>query len=268
MGSVPVFATILAVVVIGFPLLMFLVQDRLLFMPQRLAESRREEIRKRYPAVEEIVLESENQKLHAWHVKAAPGKPLVIYFGGNAEEVSWMLEDAVQRAPGVGWLLVSYRGYGASEGSPSEASISADALTWHDYSVKNLGAREVVAFGRSLGSGAAVFLASERKLASVILVTPFDSLVEVAKHHYPFLPVSLLLRHRFDSVGRAPMIAAPLLCIAAGQDNVIPVVHARRLFDAWGGPKRWIEFPGADHDSISAEPGYWCAITAFLDELA
>jgi len=252
-------------VVVGFPLLMFLVQDRLLFFPQPLAQSRRDEIKQRYPAVGEVVLEAENQKLHAWHVKAAPGKPLVIYFGGNAEEVSWMLEDAVTRAPGVGWLLVSHRGYGASEGSPSEAAISADALRWHDYAVKNLGTKDIVAFGRSLGSGAAVFLASERKLAGVILVTPFDSLVAVAEHHYPFLPVSLLLRHRFDSVGRAPKIAAPLLCIAAGQDTVIPVAHARRLYEAWGGPKRWIAIEEAGHNSTDGAPVFWRSITAFLE---
>ena len=259
-------AAVLAVVAIGFPLLVFLIQDRLLFFPQPLAESRREEIRKRYSAVAEVFLESENLKLHAWHIKAAQGKPLVIYFGGNAEDVSGMLEDAVLRAPGVGWLLVSYRGYGASEGSPSEASISADALKWHDYAVKDLGAKEIVAFGRSLGSGAAVFLASERKLTSVILVTPFDSMVEVAKHHYPYLPVSLLLRHRFDSVGRAPKIAAPLLCIAAGQDNVIPAVHARRLYEAWGGPKRWIELQDAGHNSTDGAPAFWRSVTAFLEK--
>jgi len=259
-------ATILAIVVVGFPLLMFLIQDRLLFFPQPLAESRREEIKKRYPTVRELFLQSENQKLHAWHIPAAPGKPLVIYFGGNAEEVSWMLEDAVTRAPGVGWLLVSYRGYGASEGSPSEASISADALKWHDYAVKELGAKEIVAFGRSLGSGAAVFLASERKLASVILVTPFDSLVEVARHHYPFLPVGLLLRHRFDSVGRAPKIAAPLLCIAAGRDNVIPVVHARHLYEAWGGPKRWIVIEKAGHNDTDGAPVFWQSVGPFIEQ--
>jgi uncharacterized protein len=274
MGSFPIFAkgemltfaAILVAVAVGVPLLMFAIQDRLLFFPQPLAESRRAELKKRYPAVDEVFLESAGQKLQAWHVKAAPGKPLVIYFGGNAEDVSGMLEDAVLRAPGVGWLLVSYRGYGASEGSPSESSISADALKWHDHSVQNLGAKEVVAFGRSLGSGAAVFLASERKLAAVILVTPFDSLVDVAKHHYPFLPVSLLLRHRFDSVGRAPKIAVPLLCIAAGQDNVIPVVHARRLFEAWGGPKRWILIEEAGHNSTDGAPVFWRSITAFLEK--
>ena len=173
MGSVPIFAAILAVVVIGFPLLMYLMQDRLLFFPQPLSDARRSEIAGRHPFVKEILLGAEGKKLHAWHIK---GEPLIMYFGGNAEEVSWMIEEAKARTPGAGWLLVSYRGYGASEGSPSEASISADALRWYDYAVKDLAAKEIVAFGRSLGSGAAVFLAAERKITAVILVTPFDSL--------------------------------------------------------------------------------------------
>jgi pimeloyl-ACP methyl ester carboxylesterase len=256
-------AAILAIVVIGFPLLMYLMQDRLLFFPQPLSEARRAEIARRYPSVEEIVLDSEGQKLHAWHIK---GDPLVIYFGGNAEEVSWMIEDAATRVPGIGWLLVSYRGYGASEGSPSEAAISADALRWYDYAVKDLGAKEVVAFGRSLGSGAAVFLAANRNLSSVILVTPFDSLVEVAKHHYPVLPVSLMLKHRFDSAARAPAIKAPLLCIAASRDDVVPALHARKLYDAWGGPKRWVEIEGAGHNSTDGAPVFWQSIGAFLEK--
>ena len=177
-----------------------------------------------------------------------------------------MIEEARSRTPGVGWLLVSYRGYGASEGSPSEVSISADALRWHDYAVKNLEAKQVVAFGRSLGSGAAVYLASERKLSSVILVTPFDSLVEVAKHHYPLLPVGLMLRHRFDSAARAPAINTPLLCIAASRDEVIPALHARKLYDAWGGSKRWIEIEGAGHNSTDGAPVFWQSIKAFLQE--
>ena len=263
MGSVPIFAAILAVVVIGFPLLMYLMQDRLLFFPQPVSESRRSEIAKRHPSVEEILLDAEGKKLHAWHIK---GNPLVIYFGGNAEEVSWMIEEAKARTPGVGWLLVNYRGYGASEGLPSEVSISADALRWYDYAVKDLAAKEVVAFGRSLGSGAAVFLAAERKTAAVILVTPFDSLVEVAKHHYPILPVGLMLRHRFDSAARAPAIKAPLLCIAASRDEVIPALHARKLYDAWGGPKRWVEIEGAGHNSTDGAPVFWQSIGAFLEK--
>jgi pimeloyl-ACP methyl ester carboxylesterase len=255
------FVAIVLVVAVGFPLLMYLIQDRLLFFPQPLDAGRRAEIRTRFPAVEEVFLESENQQLHAWHIK---GDPLLIYFGGNAEEVSWMIEEARARTPGAGWLLVSYRGYGASEGSPSEASISADALRWHDFVVEKEKPRRVVAFGRSLGSGAAVYLASQRKLSAVILVTPFDSLVEVAKHHYPMLPVSLMLRHRFDSAQRAPTISAPLLCLAATRDEVIPSSHARKLYDAWAGPKRWVALEEAGHNSTDSHPLFWQNVTDFL----
>jgi len=258
--------TILLVVVIAFPLLMYFMQDQLLFLPQPLTEARRAQIGKQFAGVQEIVLEADGHKLQAWHVKGAPGKPLVVYFGGNAEDVSWMIEDARSRVPGVGWLLVSYRGYGGSEGSPSEETITADALRWYDHAVKELGATRVIAFGRSLGSGAAVFLASERKVSALVLVSPFDSLVEVAKHHYPYLPVRLMLRHPFESVALAPKLAMPLLCLAAERDSVIPAAHARRLYEAWGGPKQWILLDGAGHNSTDGAAAFWPSIAAFLEQ--
>ena len=255
---------ILALVIVGFPLLMYLMQDRLLFFPQPLDPARRAEVKARHPGVEELVLEDEGRRLQAWHVKAAQGRPLVLYFGGNAEEVSGMLAGAREKTPGLGWLLVNYPGYGGSGGAPSEAAISADALRWHDYAAKELGAKEVIAFGRSLGSGAAVYLASQRQLKAVLLVTPYDSLVEVAKRHYPYLPVSLMLRHPFDSVARAPRINTPLLCIAASRDQVIPAVHAQRLYEAWGGPKRWLLLEEAGHNTTDSHPLFWQNVGAFL----
>ena len=257
---------ILLAVAIGLPLALFFLQERLIFYPQPLSEAQRAEIGKRFPAVREVFLQSENRKIQAWHVPAAPGAPLVLYFGGNAEDVSWMIPDAAARVPGVAWLLVSYRGYGGSEGSPSEATIFADALKWYDYVMKELKPKEISVFGRSLGSGAAVFLASERKVASVILVTPFDSLLEVARRHYPFLPVSLMLKHPFDSIARAPKVSVRLLCLAAARDEVIPSSHAKKLFDAWGGPKRWIELEGAGHNSTDGVPAFWQSIKVFLQQ--
>ena len=105
-------------------------QDSLIFHPQPLEESRRAALASR-PGVESVFIHAaDGVRLHAWHVK---GDPLVIYFGGNAEEVSWMLDDAARRAPGVGWLLVDYRGYGSSGGSPSEKALVSDALQWYDH---------------------------------------------------------------------------------------------------------------------------------------
>jgi hypothetical protein len=251
-----------AVVGIGFPLLMYLAQDSLLFYPQPLAEARRASIAQR-AGVESLFIDAaDGTRLHAWYVKGTPGAKLVMYFGGNAEEVSWMLEDAARRAPETSWLLVDYRGYGSSGGSPSETALVADALRWYDK--MKVEADHIYAFGRSLGSGVAVQLAAQRPLAGLVLVTPFDSMVEVGKRHYPFLPVSWMLKHRFDSVALAPKITAPLLCIVATKDDIIPEVHAQRLYDAWGGPKRWVALGGAGHNSTDGAADYWTSIIAFL----
>ena len=253
--------TIIAVIVIGFPLLMYLAQDSLIFHPQRLPEAHRVALAQRR-SVESLFIDSpDGTRLHAWHVK---GEPLIMYFGGNAEEVSWMLNDAAGRAPGIGWLLVDYRGYGSSGGSPSEAALVADAIGWYDEMKKQY--ETIYAFGRSLGSGVAVQLAAQRPIAGVILVAPFDSMVELGKRYYPFLPVSWMLKHRFDSVSLAPAIKSPLLCIVATADEIIPAEHSKLLYDAWGGEKRWVGLEGAGHNSTDNAANYWPSILKFLSE--
>ena len=172
---------LVALAVLGIPLLIFLVQDRLLFHPQPLSDAQRAQVGEK-----EVLLDADGVRLQAWHI---PGEPLILYFGGNAEEVSWMLQAGRRNAPGAGWLLVNYRGYGGSEGAPSAENISADAVRWYDHARAELKAKKIVVFGRSLGSGAAVHVAAHRPVEGAILVTPFDSLTEVARRHYPFLPV-------------------------------------------------------------------------------
>jgi uncharacterized protein len=256
---------VLLSVAIGVPLALYFLQDRLIFYPQPYPEQRRADLEKRFPAARSVSLAgADGKRIHAWHIPGSQGAPLVIYFGGNAEEVSWMIGEATSRVPGTGWLLVDYRGYGASEGSPSEAAIKADALAWYDLAKKTIQPARVSAFGRSLGSGAAVFLASERQVDSVILVTPFDSLVEVAGHYYPWLPVSWMLRHRFDSLELAPKLTIPLLCLVATKDEVVPVKHAKRLYDAWGGAKTWVALDGAGHNTTDSHPFFWQHVTDFL----
>lgn len=253
------------VVAIGLPLLAWLFQERMIFFPRPI-ESRPTQ----RASVEAVTLTvSEGVKLRGWLVKAAGTRaPLVIYFGGNAEEVSWLVEAADQFA---GWslLLINYRGYGESEGKPGEKELSEDALAVYDYAQRrvDVAPERIVAMGRSLGSGVAVYLAAHRPVRGVILVSPYDSIIEVARHHYPFLPVSLLLRHRFDSLARVPQIEAPLLCVTAAEDRVIPVARSRALFEAWRGAKTWCQIPLADHDSVAGEPEYWRSIAAFLSTL-
>ena len=189
----------------------------------------------------------------------------MLYFGGNAEEVSWMIEEA-GAVPGASWLLLDYRGYGQSGGSPSEKALVADAIALYDHALKLPGVdpRRIHAFGRSLGSGVAVALAAQRPLAGLILATPYDSLAAVAKRYYWYLPVDWMLKHRFDSLARAPQLKTPLLCLIAERDEVIPAVHAERLFEAWGGAKRKVVLTGAGHNTSDAHPLFWPSVRAFL----
>jgi uncharacterized protein len=250
-GLLASLAQIAAAVAIGVPLLMYLIQDSLVFMPQPRRAGENDE--------RSVFIEAaDGTRLHAWHVK---GEPLILYFGGNAEEVSWMLEEGPRRLPGAGWLLVDYRGYGASGGSPSEKALVADALKWFDHVSRP--SQRIYVFGRSLGSGVAVQLAASRPVAGVITIAPYDSLAAVGQHHYPFLPVGLLLKHRFDSIALAPQMKAPLLCLVAERDEVIPAAHSRRLYEAWGGDKRWVELRGAGHNSTDSAPQFWESIRAF-----
>ena len=253
--------------------LLYLLQERLIFLPRPLYEGTRNALREQ-PGVTEIEVRAEDgTRLHGWLRHGAgdgnaarPG--LIIYFGGNAEEVSGQVLDAGALAP---WSLaaLNYRGYGLSEGRPSEAALVADALAAYDRLAErgDIAPQRIVVFGRSLGGGVAVQLAAARPVRGVLLVSPFDSLKSVGRRHYPFIPVSRLLKHPFDSLARVPSIEAPLLVLAGERDRIVPHPHSRRLFDAWRGPKRWVMLPGADHNGIHLHPGYWPPIREFLGSL-
>ena len=268
---------IAAAVAIGLPLVLYLAQDSLIFYRQPLAEARRAQIARQFPAAREFALAAaDGTRLHGWLVRPldAGPVPLVLYFGGNAEEVSWMLEavgdPARGETPGIAWLLVNYRGYGASEGAPSETALVSDALALYDHArrLPGVDAERIFAVGRSLGSGVAVALAAERALNGVVLVNPYDSLGAVAKHYYPYLPVNWMLKHRFDSIGRAGALRVPLLALIAERDEVIPPAHGLRLFEAWGGPKRKVMLGGAGHNDSDAAPQFWPEVRAFFARAA
>ena len=259
--------SIVALVVAGLSVLLFFAQDQLIFyrqaapgVPQRAAGLVIDEVR---------IATADGLSLRGWLGRpvAATGQglPLAIYFGGNAEEVSHMAARATH-FPGWSLLAVNYRGYGGSAGVPSERALFSDALAVYDWAAgrPDVAAACIAAIGRSLGSGVAVYLAAERQLASLVLITPFDSLRAVAQRHYPFLPVSLLLRHRFDSIERAARISTPMLALAAQRDSVIPPSHARALYGQWRGPKTWREIAGADHNDLDSGPEYWKAIADHL----
>ena len=206
--------------------------------------------------------------LYGWFVDSIVSgtAPLIVYYGGNAEEVSASLEQARENLD-ASFLFMNYRGYGKSHGRPSEQRLLADALAVFDWIVAQQGidSSRVILMGRSLGTGVAVHVAAYRQVGALILVTPFDSLVNLAKGIYPFLPVAMLLRHRFDSLALGPDIKAPLLAVLAEQDEIIPTANSLNLVNAWGGPFETLVVKGATHNDISDSPAYWRGIKQFIN---
>jgi uncharacterized protein len=255
---------VIAVIVLGVPAAAWFAQERMIFFPQPVASTAHLPTR----ALPLEVITADGTHLRGWIAKATVSPaPAVIYFGGNAEEVSWTLSDAHWPRE---WAIVSlnYRGYGTSEGVPGERALTADALAIYDAvaSMEDIDPRRIVVFGRSLGTAMAVHVAAQRPVAGAILVSPYDSLTAIGEKHYPWLPVSLLLRHRFDSLANAKQNRMPLLAIVGGADSIIPPERSRALFDAWSGPKTWQIVPGADHNDLGSDDVFWPSVARFLAE--
>jgi pimeloyl-ACP methyl ester carboxylesterase len=255
---------ILVVVAIALvlPAAAWLAQDRLIFFPQPVLST--SHLPGHASPLE--VTAADGTHLRGWMVRGATNPaPAVLYFGGNAEEVSWTLADA--RWP-RDWTIVgvNYRGYGGSEGKPGERELTADALEIYDALAArdDVDRRRIVVFGRSLGSAMAVHVAARRPVAGAILVSPFDSLAAVGRDHYAWLPVALLLKHRFDALADARAIHAPATIIVGDSDSIIRAERSRALFDAWAGPKTWREVRGADHNTLGAFDAYWADIAGAL----
>ena len=259
---------LVVIVAVAITTAIYLKQDELIFYPQPLDADSVAALERSLERSERFELLAEDGlHLHGWLLRVATKEPvpLLIYFGGTAEEVSWVLPE-LAHIPGWAALVVNYRGYGRSEGRPSEDALYRDAVALYDQVIRrpDIDPHRVVAMGRSLGTGVATYLASQRPVSAVVLVSPYDSLIAIAQSAYPFLPVRLLLKHRFESVARAPQIHVPLLAMAAAQDRLIPPERSRKLVEAWGGPARLEVLEGRDHNNIHGHPLYWAIITRFL----
>jgi uncharacterized protein len=201
--------------------------------------------------------------LRGWIVNPGAGAP-VLYFGGNAESVEYNRKDFARWFPGRTVYLPAYRGYGASDGSPSEGALFADALALYDDIAARHPGAPVSVVGRSLGSGVAAYLASQRPVDRLALVTPFDSMASVGSAHYPWFPVRWLLRERFETVHHLPRHRGALLVIRAGRDQVIPRESSDALIATLPAHARVVELPDADHNDIGMDPGYGRALASFL----
>ncbi|HEV2703369.1 MAG TPA: alpha/beta fold hydrolase [Steroidobacteraceae bacterium] len=225
---------------------MFAFQRSLLYFPQpRMVTAAASTLRLRVPGSELIVT-----------VRSHAGPKALIYFGGNAEDVSSSLEVFSRAFPEHALYLLHYRGYGGSTGSPSESANHADALAiFQEVHAQH---PEVALIGRSLGSGVALRLASEVAAARLVLVTPFNSIEEIAAAEYPYLPVKWLLLDRYQSWKYAARIRIPTTLVAAENDEVIPRASADRLLARFpAGSASMAIIKGVGHNDIGAAGSYF-----------
>ncbi len=207
-------------------------------------------------------------ELQGWLVRNSPEPdiPLIIYFGGNAEDVAGQLEQ-LGSYPECALLIMPYRGYGDNPGVPSEQALIQDAGCIYDAVLSRTGfqPQNIILMGRSLGTGIAVQLAAARSIPRVILVSPYDSIQSMAKEMYPMMPINLLLKHTFDSIAYARNIQSDALIFYGSADEIIPPQRTRRLAETWGGTVRLAEIEGATHNTICLSTEFWEILNRFVN---
>ncbi|WP_092280316.1 alpha/beta hydrolase [Pseudomonas prosekii] len=234
-------------------LALFVFQRSLIYFPQPSAPGAAENVLKLAVADADLQVS----------VRLREGPKALIYFGGNAEDVSQNLPSFAAAFPEHALYLLHYRGFGGSSGSPSEEAIARDALDLFDRVYAEH--PQVAVVGRSLGTGVAIRLTSQRPAARLILITPYNSLLELGVRQYPIFPIKWLLKDTFDSGQYAAHIRVPTLLIAAEDDEVIPRASTQRLlghFESGVASLRVIN--GVGHNSISESPEYLRLINGAL----
>jgi len=256
--------------------LAFAFQDQLLFQPSPRLIATPDAAGMAYETVQ--LTTDDGETLHGWWIPAAdvsretppdePATHTLLFFHGNAGNISGRLESVQQfHRLGLNVLIVDYRGYGQSTGTPSEQGLYKDAqVCWHHLTeTRGIAPEDIVIFGRSMGGGPATWLATQHTPGALILESVFTNVPDVGAHHYPFLPVRALATNQFDNEARVSQIEAPTLHIHSRDDRVVPFELGRAVYEAAAEPKQFLEIEGGHNDGflVSEEP-YLETIDAFL----
>ena len=243
---------LLAAALVLFTALAWLFQRRMIYFPLEQEVAPASSL---LSAAEEVLFETEDGlSLHGWFVHAEGGaaRATVLVFNGNAGNRSYRAPLAAALARrGYSVLLFDYRGYGGNPGRPSERGLLADGRAARAWLESRIGVegRRLVFFGESLGAAVALALAVERPPAALVLRSPFTSLTDVGRKHYPFLPVRWLLADRYPSLERITGLDCPLLVVAGERDWIVPPAQSRALFEAAPATrKRFLSLPGGHND--------------------
>jgi fermentation-respiration switch protein FrsA (DUF1100 family) len=247
--------SIVGLIVIGYlglAALLFFLQERLVYFPTRAWAVTPAEIGLPY---EEVWLETpDGLKLSGWFVPANQAQALpgdtVLFFHGNGGNISHRLESLeLFYRLGLNTLIIDYRGYGQSEGSPGEQGTYLDAEAAWRYLTeeRHIPSAQIIVFGESLGGAVAAWVAQAHAPKALILLSTFTSVPDMGAQTYPFIPVRLLSRIHYNTLARLPEIHCPVLIIHSPDDEVVPYHHGQRLFAAANTPKEFLEIIGSNN---------------------
>jgi len=213
---------------------------------------------------------ADGTRLHGWYLPQDDPRAVVLFCHGNAGNLSHRsgMLRALHELVGVSVLIFDYRGYGRSEGKPSEAGILEDGRAARAWLAQRAAVApdEIVLMGRSLGGAVAIDMAADQQARGLVLESTFTSIPDIAAYHYPWLPVRLLVRTQLNSLAKIPAYHGPLLQSHGDADTIIPYHLGQRLFEAANQPKRFVILPGADHNDPQPRE-YYEELIRFLDGL-
>ena len=243
----------LVIIVAGLGLgvlsLLYVFQEKMVFFPGKRIVDTPETIGLHY---EDVYLATDDDlRLHGWYIPHADAQATVLFFHGNAGNISHRLDSiSIFHELGLSVFIIDYRGYGRSDGRPSEPGTYQDALAAWNYLVdeRRLRPDEIIIFGRSLGGGVGAQLAATVTPAAVILESTFTSIKELGKYYYPYLPVSRIVRIHYPVDEYIASFKCPVMVIHSDEDDVVPVQHGQRLFEHAPEPKMFLPISG-DHNT-------------------
>lgn len=251
------------IAVSGLIVVLYFSQDRLIFpaphgiRPQAI-----------HPSFKTVSISTpDSETLFALHHPDEANQATILVFHGNADAALFQQPRGVSLAQaGFGVLLIEYRGYPGSTGKPSEKGLIIDGLAAFDF-IRSGHGGDIGVYASSLGTGIAIPLAAERDVFAMVLESPFDSIQAIARNAFPWIPMGLLLKHKFRSDDVIGRVDAPLLIIHGSADSVIPIEHGKALFDLAPAGSRFMEIPGAGHNNLSLFGTTDAAIRFFREKL-
>lgn len=250
-------------------LLIFIFQPRLLYypnLPSRDITATPEDIGLSYEPV--TIVTEDHVRLDGWFIPVHDARGVLLFFHGNAGNISHRLDSLkIFNGLRLSVLIFDYRGYGRSDGEPSEQGTYRDAEAAWRYLTeqRRIPPRDIVLFGRSLGAAVAAQLASQHAPKALILESAFTSVPDLAADLYPFLPARWLARFRYNTEGYVKSINCPLLIVHSREDEIIPYAHGERLFAAAREPKRFLKIRGGHNEGfLLSGQHYVKGLDAFL----